>query len=84
MVVADHAELHHSKVLFIGDNIDSVLGFEKGHARDVALLRQRQRSRAAQIASNIQWRQSYSESLCNRLDYDTRAPKHFEMQLGEA
>eukprot|EP00959_Pyramimonas_sp_CCMP1952_P147417 3084902-Pyramimonas_sp.AAC.1 len=49
------------------------LSFEKGRARDRALLQLCQVSAARQIGCEIQWKQRYCESGRNPTDADSRA-----------
>ena len=64
---------HGSRFLSIGDNLSSLLAFERGRARDWGLRRLTRMSAARQIGCELQQLHRYSESDRNPTDYDSRA-----------
>ncbi|CAK0819575.1 unnamed protein product [Prorocentrum cordatum] len=65
--------MHGLRVGSLGDDMAALLRFEKGRARDRALLQLCQVSAARQIGCEIQWKQRYCESGRNPTDADSRA-----------
>ena len=64
---------HGHRLLSIGDNLSSILGFEKGEARDYALRRLTRSSAARQIACEVRHFHRYSESERSPTGADSRA-----------
>ena len=60
------------KLLSIGDNMASVLSYEKGRARNWHLRQNCRIAAAYQLGCEIQWRHRYTESKRNPTDEDSR------------
>ncbi|CAK0883490.1 unnamed protein product, partial [Prorocentrum cordatum] len=75
------AAAHGCRVLSIGDNLSSMMAFEKGRCANPVLRQLACQSAARQLATGIQHYHRYSESKRNPTDYDSRAADRFE--LGE-
>ncbi|CAK0888003.1 unnamed protein product, partial [Prorocentrum cordatum] len=65
--------MHGLRVGSLGGNMAALLSFEKGRARDRALLQLCQVSATRQIGCEIQWKQRYCESGRNPTGADSRA-----------
>ena len=73
---------HGCRVLSIGDNLSSMMAFEKGRCANPVLRQLACQAASRQLATGIQHYHRYSESKRNPTDYDSRAADRFE--LGQA
>ncbi|CAK0812001.1 unnamed protein product, partial [Prorocentrum cordatum] len=80
---ASHPPYHDTELLSAGDNMGSVLAFEKGRAANRELLSQCRRAAALQLASGIVWRQRHVEGVRNAADYMSRAADRGLLQPGQ-
>ncbi|CAK0816768.1 unnamed protein product, partial [Prorocentrum cordatum] len=64
---------HGCRVLSIGDNLSSMMAFEKGRCANPVLRQLACQSAARQLATGIQRYHRYSESKRNPTDHDSRA-----------
>eukprot|EP00435_Cladocopium_sp_Y103_P074179 s45_g47.t1 len=69
---AKRSEAHGKRLLTLSDNLSSLSAFDRGRAKDVALLALCRRAAALQVASGIQWFLRYVESKRNPSDYGSR------------
>ena len=74
---------HGCRVLSIGDNLSSMMAFEKGRCANPVLRQLACQSAARQLATGIQHYHRYSESKRNPTDYDSRAADRFELAPGQ-
>ena len=65
--------MHGSRVLVIGDNLGSLLSFERSRCKDLGHLLLCRRVAARSIATSISVRWRYAESDCNPADWHSRA-----------
>ena len=75
--------LHGHKFLTIGDNMSSLLSFERGRARDWGLRQLTRVSAARSIACELDQRHRYSETDRNPSDRDSRAAERGEVRPGQ-
>ena len=80
---ASYVPYHDTELLSAGDNMGSVLAFEKGRAANRELLAQCRRAAALQMASGIVWRQRHVEGARNAADYMSRAADRGLLQPGQ-
>ncbi|CAK0861131.1 unnamed protein product, partial [Prorocentrum cordatum] len=74
---------HGCRVLSIGDNLSSMMAFEKGRCANPVLRQLACQAAARQIATGIQHYHRYSESSRNPTDHDSRAADRFELEPGQ-
>ena len=73
----------HGRVLFsVGDNLSSILAYEKGRARCEDLLAQCRTAAAYLIGAQIRWHHRHVESERNVTDFDSRAADRGEIARG--
>ena len=71
------------RILFsVGDNLSSILAYEKGRARCEDLLAQCRTAAAYLIGAQIRWHHRYIESERNVTDFDSRAAGRGEILRG--
>ncbi|CAK0843092.1 unnamed protein product [Prorocentrum cordatum] len=80
---ASYAPYHDAELLSAGDNLGSVLAFEKGRAANRELLAQCRRAAALQLATSIVRRQRHVEGARNAADYMSRAADRGLLQPGQ-
>jgi hypothetical protein len=71
-IAAGDARCHGRRLLSIGDNMSSLLSYERGRARNFGLRMLTLRAGSIQLATEIQWRHRYAESARNPTDEGSR------------
>ncbi|CAK0836100.1 unnamed protein product, partial [Prorocentrum cordatum] len=74
---------HGCRAPSIGDNLSSMMAFEKGRCANPVLRQLACQAAARQLATGIQHYHRYSESKRNPTDYDSRAADRFELAPGQ-
>ncbi|CAK0884216.1 unnamed protein product [Prorocentrum cordatum] len=74
---------HGCRVLSIGDNLSSMMAFEKGRCANPVLRQLACQAAARQLATGTQHYRRYSESKRNPTDHDSRAADRFEFAPGQ-
>ena len=75
----------HGRIIFsVGDNLCSILAYEKGRARCEDLLAQCRQAAGYVIGAQIRWHHRHIESERNVTDHDSRAADRGEIHRGQA